>query len=1573
MHQSDSLSDDEDSIRKPISNAQRQAQLQHWDNQLRRLLHILARTRATIEDIPMAQAIELIKSNVRWNTKLDDFFDSLLQFIADYDRCLVRHKLQEHFIGKENTKRIIRILTKQLYPPAFRDKVDDTIARLPKPYTEVNSFFEMLGTHITFYTGLMAERKSNSYPSRFQATSTRPGTGFNMFSAKGQHSTAFNSYEDQRRSTQQSQFRLADRHTTAAAPAPSMYKDSPRQSDNSRTTRFHEERGRPARKDDKHCPTYRDDRESTRQFEHGPPPARSQGLFSSTAKPRFPRYPCKYCGGNHWNSDCTTQPQVSKKSDAKPTSFPSRYDNRHSAYAAQPKARMAQDDDEYDSDSDGTITIYDTVFPFVADSGASANFIGATAVQKLQEKTAITITTLDHPIRIRSAAKGTAGSHTVTQKITTNALFTLPTQEQRIINDMDLLIVPDFNEEVLLGRPALKRLGIDIIAALRSSFTTVTENDNISDTEDVITATAFVAKDLDTEEDDTIPEISVYNRDDVTSALNTCIDNACSEGLSTANCDRLREAFIDSELQDAFRTKLSNDPPADVTPVKVQVLPSIHDIRHGTRVYNPSKSAYMAAHVQMLIDYGYVVPNSFATVASPAHPVRKPQATHDDPIENQYRLTVDLRAVNNCTIPMQFPLPRLETFTEIVSGASHFASIDLFNGYWQIPLHPDSQEYFSIKTDRGIFTPTRLIQGSKNAAGPFQAVLTEVLGSLVNTICVVYIDDILIYANSEDQLITNIISIIKTLHQRRFKISAKKTTFYKKQVKFCGRIFSKDGVSFDPTYITAITQMTMPITAAQLRTYLASTNWIRSSIPDYTALTAPLQNILKDALRLAVANSNSTKKAAANKVSLVDIGWTAIHTEAFHRINSAIAQSVTLAYPSDDRSTCIFTDASDLYWGGVVTQCETSELTKPVRDQTHYPLAFLSGNFTGAQLNWPTVEQEAFAIKETCVKASHLLQRPQGFHIFTDHRNLTFIFNNDATIADGRKQAAERLERWQVQLRAFNFQIHHVSGEDNTIADMISRWAAPKPAISTTFSAKAIRRRYTHNSPDIDPTSAPAIALEFNISDAPTEEEIIAAQQLDSKFITDNDLHKDVDGTYNTINGQIFVPDTHFLRLRLCIVAHQGAAGHRGIETTTHWLTERFWWPTINRDIAIFCRTCLQCQYTRGGKTVPRPFLNTFHATKPNQQLHFDYMFIRSPTDSTPNGFSYVFVLMDGFSKFVRLTPCANANAENAVQAIMEWFAMFGKCNQFISDQGTHFINDIMTLLQQRLLIQHHFTAAYAPWSNGQVERVNREIRELLSALISENRLQQESWTELLPIVNYVLNNTPSKRLAGYSPTEAFTGHPPTSPLTAIFRPEAADFTIIPTDSATIKAIVNQLQDSLHDIHHRIVSTKPRKKVQRSGQQEVDFDVGDYVLISRVNDKGKDKTRTIWSGPARVTARINDRLFETTNLVNSTTRQYHADFLKRYADKDLTITKQLREFIAHGGGAATITRIGNHRLNGRSWELQVFWEGYPDEEATWEPLQTMQQDAPVFVRRYINTITNADIKKRLITAISTRL
>ena len=191
----------------------------------------------------------------------------------------------------------------------------------------------------------------------------------------------------------------------------------------------------------------------------------------------------------------------------------------------------------------------------------------------------------------------------------------------------------------------------------------------------------------------------------------------------------------------------------------------------------------------------------------------------------------------------------------------YFGMLDLFNGYWQLPLDKESQQYFSIVTDHGTWTPTRLIQGSKNAAGPFQAVITQVVGDLLHRGCLVYIDDILVYGRTEEEFIRNWITVIEALHSVGLKISAKKTVFYAKEVKYCGRIFSASGTRFDPQHIEALSKMPTPTTAAELRSFLASVNWIRSSIPNYTTVVAPLQDLLTAALRSAPdTRSGSAKK-----------------------------------------------------------------------------------------------------------------------------------------------------------------------------------------------------------------------------------------------------------------------------------------------------------------------------------------------------------------------------------------------------------------------------------------------------------------------------------------------------------------------------------------------------------------------------------------------------------------------------------------------------------------------------------------------------------------------------------------
>jgi hypothetical protein len=179
-----------------------------------------------------------------------------------------------------------------------------------------------------------------------------------------------------------------------------------------------------------------------------------------------------------------------------------------------------------------------------------------------------------------------------------------------------------------------------------------------------------------------------------------------------------------------------------------------------------------------------------------------------------------------------------------------------------------------------------------------------------------------------------------------------------------------------------------------------------------------------------------------NTVMLTEVGWSETHATVFAEMNAAIACSVTLAYPDDNKVICVFADASEMHWSGVVTQVHPSTLMKPVLDQQHEPLAFVSGAFQGSQLRWPIVKKEAFAILETCLRMEHVLKRPGGFKLYTDHNNLKYIFLPDPSVFDGRKAAADRLERWCIILRGFTYDISHIPGEDNVLADVLTRWGA---------------------------------------------------------------------------------------------------------------------------------------------------------------------------------------------------------------------------------------------------------------------------------------------------------------------------------------------------------------------------------------------------------------------------------------------------------------------------------------------------------------------------------------------------
>lgn len=116
---------------------------------------------------------------------------------------------------------------------------------------------------------------------------------------------------------------------------------------------------------------------------------------------------------------------------------------------------------------------------------------------------------------------------------------------------------------------------------------------------------------------------------------------------------------------------------------------------------------------------------------------------------------------------------------------------------------------------------------------------------------------------------------------------------------------------------------------------------------------------------------------------------------------------------------------------------------KPHCSQSRHPLDFLSGRFTGSDLDWSTLENEAYAIVATTKRMHWMLATVDGFDFYTDHLNLVFLFDPVSVVADLSQTCLQKVLRWPVRLRAYNYTSVHIDGNENVWANLLGRWATP--------------------------------------------------------------------------------------------------------------------------------------------------------------------------------------------------------------------------------------------------------------------------------------------------------------------------------------------------------------------------------------------------------------------------------------------------------------------------------------------------------------------------------------------------
>jgi RNase H-like domain found in reverse transcriptase/Reverse transcriptase (RNA-dependent DNA polymerase)/Integrase zinc binding domain/Integrase core domain len=717
---------------------------------------------------------------------------------------------------------------------------------------------------------------------------------------------------------------------------------------------------------------------------------------------------------------------------------------------------------------------------------------------------------------------------------------------------------------------------------------------------------------------------------------------------------------------------------------------------------------------------------------------------------------VDLRPVNKQTVPISWPMPHVESELSRLHGSNYFSTFDLSHGYWQLPLSRESQECQSFITPDGVYSPTRVLHGTTNAVAHLQSVLQGAFCPMAEQL-ISWLDDLLLHASSIAKLLEHLRSFFTICREFNLKLHPGKCVLFAAEVRWCGRLISAAGSKFDPRRIQGLLDMPPPTTGADLQQFICAINWMRTAIPSFSTLTAPLHNLLECVY--SVTGGKRTKTAVA-RILLSGAGWREMHTEAFKSCQNALSHAATLAHPSRDKRVCLYTDASQEFWSAIATQVPYGDLDSPREDQQHEPLAFLSGSFTGAMRRWPIIEKEAYAIIAACDRLDWLLQGAAGFSLFTDHHNLLYVFNTNGQHGATSAHSAAKLIRWALKLSSYRYSIEHVAGSDNVWSDMLTRWAAPArlARVSALLMAPI--------APTLDDSFVWPTAREIRLlQDASLTQNgsYFDAPAAERPTLVDKEL-------YRTPGGQVWIPPESIeLQLRICIVAHSGHGGHRGRLPTTNSITALFYWKTLIEDVRTFCKTCLHCCSTIGGDRTPRPYGQALHATTPNEVLHFDFLYM-GPSQS---GVKYLLLIKDDLSGYLWLVPSAAADAAATVDALTLWFSAFGVATTWVSDRGTHFKNLVMDALRKALRTQHHFTTAYSPWANGTVERACKEVLRATRALLSEFRLRPNQWPEVSRIVQSILNNSKSSHRGNIAPITAFTGREPDSPLRSLVFSDA--------------------------------------------------------------------------------------------------------------------------------------------------------------------------------------------------------
>lgn len=876
--------------------------------------------------------------------------------------------------------------------------------------------------------------------------------------------------------------------------------------------------------------------------------------------------------------------------------------------------------------------------------------------------------------------------------------------------------------------------------------------------------------------------------------------------LSLTETEQLK-LFLDAELQ-SFSSLRGT---ATIGEHKIRMK---HD-RPITARYlprNPAMQAVIDRELDELLAADQIEPSN-SPYSAPIVLVRKKQGT--------WRLCIDYRQLNEHSIKDAYPLPQIEHILNKLRGARYISTLDLRQGYWQIPLAQDSRQYTAfVAPGRGLFQWKVMPFGHHSAPATFQRIMDTVIGPELADFAIVYLDDIIIISSSFSEHLEHLRTVFQRLKNANLRVNPDKCDFCRTQLKYLGHIVSREGIHTDPEKIRAVHEFPQPTNVKEARRFIGFASWYRRFVPDFSKIVTPLTKL--------------TKKD-------VKFHWDTPQQEAFSLLKRKLTEAPILCCPDFTKTFHLQTDASNEGLGAVLYQ---------IIDGHEKVIAYGSRTLNDAEKKYSVTEKECLAVVWGIYKMRPYLE---GYHfkVITDHQALKWLH--------ALENPSGRLARWALELQQHDFEIQYRKGAQNVVADALSRQPLASIFSTTNGTNPEI------NATEADPTDRWYENLKTQIEQDPS-------RKLDYR-IENNNIYRLIPDPANYSGDdpatawKLCVPQ--HLRLRVLTENHDDVtAGHLGSAKTIARISRLYHWPGMFRDVSKYVRRCTVCQTFKVSQQTKPGQMHFTPVQLPWEIISSDFM---GPFPRSPRGNTMLLVFQDKFSKWTELIPLHAATAPALITALRTHIlARFGWPKTIITDNGKQYDSKLFKDLLRKYGIQQRFNAPYTPQTNP-TERVNRTIKTMIAQYMKDNH---RNWDENLPELMFAIN-TARQESTGFSPAFLNFGREPLLPTSLYARnqPTTSMHNNRPDLPELLKNTIELVRINLskafnHQQRHYNLRRRPWKPV-----------IGDWLYIPthHLSNAAKHinaKLMPKFAGPYQITKFLSP-VIPIVRLTNGTTQRVH--------------------------------------------------------------------------------------------------